>query len=138
MRKGGYSWNTLRTGTLSDDGSTYWNGAAWLPAVRTDGMRWNGQAWEPQPTALSVSYGLAGLAFSQVGVVGWIAIVLMAVNTYLVLTMPANTGHVVFPLGTLLLIGRRLWKGRLPGALVIGASWLACVGVIFVFNPPIG
>ena len=138
MKKGTYSWNTLRTGTLSEDGTAYWNGAGWVSAVRADGSRWNGRTWEAQPTAVTVTTGILNIALSQVGVVGWLAIALMAVNTYAVLSMPANTGHLTVPFGTLLLVGRRLWKGRVLGALVIGAGWLSCVGVILLFKPPIG
>ena len=139
MRKGGYSWTTIKVGTLSADGSTYWNGADWVSALAPDGRRWNGRDWEGNPDAMAMSYGLMSLAISQLGFWGWLCVLSAASATIFDLTLTGPTaGQVVSPIGGFLIIGRRFWKGRWLGGLLILTCELVALGLIFLFKRPAG
>jgi TM2 domain-containing membrane protein YozV len=46
----------VAVGQLSPDGSQYWDGQAWVPAISGDGRwRWDGQQWVPNVLATQVT-----------------------------------------------------------------------------------
>lgn len=134
MRKGGYSWNTVKAGTLSQDGTTYWNGGAWVPAVTPDGLRWNGREWEGQPSAKAISTGLATITAEQVGFFGAVVMALLAVNTYWILVLGGGRSELIMPGYTFLACLRRLRQGRVLGALVLAAAFGIAYAVLWKYR----
>jgi hypothetical protein len=83
---------------LSPDGSWWWDGTAWRPALSPDGrMRWTGQAWVSTAARGPSRRNLLAL------VAGTAAVVLIVVSVMAYVAIKAATGGPVTPAGNPLL-----------------------------------
>lgn len=125
-------------GRISNDGLTYWNGAAWVSTVSPDGkQRWDGVAWREQPGAARLSYGAVRLAIKSLGILGCLAMGVMALDVYVDLTRSLGPTRLVVPWGLVLLILRRAWMGRWLGAAILACAWVIGLFTILLFGPPV-
>jgi hypothetical protein len=125
-------------GSLSTDGLTYWNGAAWVSVVSDDGRyRWDGRGWRAAPNAASMSYGAFRMAINSLGIAGCLLLGLVVVDVALALGGRLGPVTIGVPWALILLVIRRAWKGRWLGAAILAVAWLLAVLILLLFGPPL-
>ncbi|SRR5712692_12109661 len=78
----------------------------------------------------AMALGAGGMAIPDLGLLGWIVILLMFINTVIALGHPGSGGSYVIPWGTIAVIVRRVLQGNWPAAIIIAAVWVVAVLIL--------
>src|SRR5260370_20366410 len=75
----------------------------------------------------AMSLGGFGMSIPEIGIMGWIVVLLIVVNTAIALGNPRAGSNYVVPWGTLIVIGIRAFQRNWAAVIIIGGVWLAAV-----------
>jgi len=76
---------------------------------------------------LAMSLGAFGMSIPELGILGWIVVLLIVVNTAIALGHPRAGSNYVVPWGTLIVVGIRAFQRNWGAVIIIGGVWLAAV-----------
>jgi hypothetical protein len=81
---------------------------------------------------IAMSLGAFGMSLPALGILGWIVVFLIGLNTVLALGHPRAGSNYVIPWGTLIVVGIRALQKNWAAVIVIGGVWLAAVIILQV------
>jgi len=79
---------------------------------------------------LAMAIGGGAMGLPDLGFLGWVVVLLMAINVAIALGHPRAGASYVIPWGTILVIVRRALQGNWPAAIIIAGVWVVAVLIL--------